>query len=234
MRKEKTYDLISGLVDNELTVEKKFKILQRVKIDSWCKTEYEEIKKLKETLSSISPQLLPSPDFEKHLKNKLYNQESQENWFTKLMYTGILTKVSYGMVAASIIFIMFVGVRLYNQTDLQANVPDEIASKTPASAIVENNLLTIHNGNESVRINLETGKPYSQADYEKLSHFSKVYVKDKLVSLGFQYMNKGEYDTSRELFRAFAFVKNNNQNTSIPFMDSKEAIDNRIKRVNNK
>ena len=232
MRKEKAYNLLSGLLDNELSVDKRFKILQEIEKDSWCKNEYNEMKKLKETISSVSStKLLTSPNFETNLKNKIYNKESHESWLNKLMYTGILPKVSYGMVAASAMFILFVGIRFYNQDGaIKANYSTDIASKIPAQTKIENNLLTIQSGNDSVRINLETGRPYSELDYKKLSQFSKYHVEDKLVSLGFKYMKKGEYDISKALLRAFA-LKFNKMN--LPF-ENKELINNGIKRVNNK
>ncbi len=130
MKKNKYYKLLSGLLDNELSTKERLKAIKLLEKNSWFKEQYQKLKELKEITNSTKSNSLLSPNFTNDLKNKIYDYQNKENWFSRLVDRGFFTKLSYAMVSASAMFIIFLGVKLYfyeyNEKDIASKNTDSI------------------------------------------------------------------------------------------------------------
>ncbi|NEP85320.1 MAG: zf-HC2 domain-containing protein, partial [Okeania sp. SIO3B3] len=82
MRQEQVYEMISGLVDNELSPDKRYQVLKHLEQDDQSQDDYHQLQALKTNLSSTLPQDKPSDNFETLLKQRIENECSQKpSWF---------------------------------------------------------------------------------------------------------------------------------------------------------
>ena len=185
MKKEKAYELLSQLIDNELKPDDRFKALELLENDSWWQKEYEKLKAFKFALASHSPQLSLSSDFDSSLREKIYDMQNTETWYSRLRDYSIMSKLAYGMVTASVIFLGFIGYKAINQQShggvsemAMSRVSDfkpastfspASASPVPVSttsiAILEpGGHLKVVKGNHSIRLNLLAPRPDANLD----------------------------------------------------------------------
>ena len=185
MKKEKAYELLSQLLDNELKPDARLKVLKVLETDSWWQQEYEKLKTLKFALASHSPQLSLSSDFDSSLREKIYDMQNTETWISRLRDYSIMSKLAYGMVTASVIFLGFIGFKALNQQNHGGTAEMAIsrvsgfkptstlspasASPVPVSttsiAILEpGGHLKVVKGNHSIRLNLLDPRPDANLD----------------------------------------------------------------------
>ncbi len=218
MKEEKAYKLLSRLIDNELMAHERFEIMRLIKTDPWYAQKHKELIKLRESLVGL-PQMSLSPYFEANLTNKINNTQSQAGWLSRLTDYGVVNKVAYGVVTASIVFMAFVGAKIYFPGDTNFPSSDSLkTSTTPVSSLISTSkpgaynqdldvaiidtkgYLNIHKGTASLRIKLDEDHP--EIDPEKRRMFQGILNNYEYMR-GMYLKHKGDFKKSRECLRRF-------------------------------
>ncbi len=216
MNEEKAYKMLSRLIDNELMAHERFEIMGLIKTDPWYAQKHKELIKLRESLIGL-PQISLSPHFEGNLTDKINNAESQVSWLSRLTDYGVMNKVAYGVVTASIIFMAFIGAKIYLPNDptsptslvgLKTSTTSVIHESKPGAhqqdpdiAIIDTKgYLNIHKGAGFLRINLDEDNP--KITPEKQRMFGEILNNYEYMRAMY-YKHKGELQKSRECLRKY-------------------------------
>ncbi len=217
MKEEKAYKMLSGLLDNELMAHERFEIMGLIKTDPWYAQKHKELVRLRESLIGL-PQMSLSPHFEANLTNQINNTQSQVSWLSRLTDYGVMNKVAYGLVTASIIFMAFIGTQIYFPNDSTPPPSSAITLKSPTTAVVHESkpgaqyqdldvaiidtegYLNLYKGTDFLQIKLDEDNPKIAPEKQRM--FREVLNNYEYMR-GMYWKHKGDFKKSRECLERF-------------------------------
>jgi hypothetical protein len=178
MIKNKYYNLLSGFLDNELSAKDRLKAIKLLEENQLFKEEYTKLKQLKEITNSTKLTNPLSNNFGNNLMDKIYDYQCKESWLTKLVNRGFFTKVSYAMVSASLLFIIFLGVKvyLYEPIEVASIANDNTNSNRPrVSAVLDKPSYNPQNKN-AVTTRVPYLSPFQPNQSPSTSHANNIMI----------------------------------------------------------
>ncbi len=216
MKKEKIYQLLNRHIDGELDHQDQFKVMQILKEDPWWQREFENMKLLKSSLTSFYSPLPVSTNFEQNLMTKINDYQTHKSIFDKLSDYGIINKLSYGLVTTSIIFMTYLGVKVYfpNVQDIYKNELTTSILSSPFKAkavsttsnvkdmvvVNDSGHATIVKGDQTLTINLGDEQPLSNIDPQTKELFNDILTGIEYIQAMY-YKQKGDYNKSARFFK---------------------------------
>lgn len=232
MRQEDVFEMVSGLVDNELSAEQRYQILNHLEQDKQSQDDYHKLKNLKTCLSTTLPQDKPSDNFEALLKERIADECSNKpSWFENLVNSWDFnwgSKLGYGLVTASILFIGFIGVKYMGTGNLDSSYLATHSASSPHSAspislnqnqaitttaiIDKNGSLKVYNQDgKYISIPLNTDNPLNHIDPGSSKDFNEVLTHVDYYK-GIYYREIGDHKKSKECLSNY--LKENPESSS--------------------